>query len=235
MVTVETAAKTRFWNSFSASTEDIQEGLSVGRATAADGHWTKWAYLCARVALNPLINAYKDPVPILSAFSREYMTGNITPNSRAVQSITVEDAVWSVGQALADLGAKDPWMTSTGKIDGRLELQFRCYFRQDPPPSWVKPIPVQVMHRLACIAAASNDQELQAVTDMTIIAFFLLLWSGYYTGTKSDSSPFPLSYVTFSVGRTVFDIVTATDNELSAAVFVILIFTTQKMAFWASK
>ena len=63
---------------------------------------------------------------------------------------------------------------------------------------------------------------------MIIIAFFFLLHPGEYTGTKSDSSPFRLSDVTFSVGRTVFDTSTATNNDLAAAIFVILTFTTQK-------
>ena len=125
------------------------------------------------------------------------------------------------------LGAKDPRMTPTGNLDGRLQLQFRCYSRQDPPPSRVKPIPVQVLRRLACIAAASNDPELQAIADMIIITFFFLLRPGEYTGTKSDSLPFRLSDVTFSVGRTVFDTESATDNDLAAATFVILTFTTQ--------
>ena len=83
-MTVDPAAHTRFWDSFSAPTEDIQEGLYVGQATAADGHWTKWSYFCVKVALEPLIVAYEYPVPILNAFTRDYRTGNIMPNSRAV-------------------------------------------------------------------------------------------------------------------------------------------------------
>ena len=67
---------------------------------------------------------YKEPVPILNTFARDYRTGNIAPNSRAVQSITVEYAARSIGQGIAVLGAKDPQMTSTGNIDGRLQLQF---------------------------------------------------------------------------------------------------------------
>ena len=63
---------------------------------------------------------------------------------------------------------------------------------------------------------------------MIIIAFFFLLRPGKYTGKKSDSTPFRLSYVTFSVGCTVFDTATSTDNELAAATFVILLFSTQK-------
>ena len=138
----------------------------------------------------PLLVAYQDHVPILNAFARDYRTGNIAPDSRGVRSRTVEDAVRSIGQAIAILGAKDPIMTSTGKLDGRLQLQFRCYSRQDPPPSRVKPIPVQVLRRLACVAAAYRYPELQAVADMIIIAFFLLLRPGEYTGTKYESSPF---------------------------------------------
>ena len=228
MATVDPATKTCFWDSFSTLTEDIQEGLSVGRATAADVHWTKWAYFWARVALDPLLVTYKDPVPIFNTFAWYYQTGNIAPNSRVVQSRTVEDAVQLIGQVIGMLGSKYPWMTSTGNIYGRLQLQFCCYSRQDPPPSRVKPIPVQVLRRLACVYAASNDQELQAVAEMIVITFFFLLRPGGYTGTKSDRAPFRLSDVTFSVSRMVFDTATATDNELAAAPFVTLIFSTHK-------
>ena len=140
----------------------------------------------------PYSSLYQDPVPILNAFARDYQTGNIAPDSCGVRSRTVKDAARLIGQAIAMLGAKDPRMTSTGKLDGRLQLQFCCYSRQDPPPSRVKPIPFQVLRRLACVAAASRDPELQAVSDMIIIAFFFLLCPGEYTGTKSDSSPFRL-------------------------------------------
>ena len=81
---MDPAAQTRFWNSFSTATEDIREGLSAGRATAADGHWNKWAYFCSKVDLDPLIVAYKDPVSILNAFARDYRTGNIAPDSHGV-------------------------------------------------------------------------------------------------------------------------------------------------------
>ena len=83
--------------------------------------------------------------------------------------------------------------------------------------------------------ATSNDQELQAVTDMIIIAFLFLLRPGEYTFKKSDSSPFRLSDVTFSVGRTVLNTSTATDNELAAATFVILVFNTHKNGVQSEK
>ena len=80
---------------------------------------------------------------------------------------------------------------------------------------------------MACVAATSNDQELQAVAYMIIIDSFFLLRIGEYTGTKYDSSSFLLLDVTFSVGLIVFHTATATNNELAAATFLILVFTTQ--------
>ena len=85
MATVDPVAQTRFCHSFRSATEDISEGLFTGRATAADGHCTKLTYFCARVALDPLLVAYQDPVPILNAFARYYRTGNIAPGSRGVR------------------------------------------------------------------------------------------------------------------------------------------------------
>ena len=120
----------------------------------------------------------------------------------------------SIGQAIAALWSKDPCMPSTGEIIGRLSLQFRCYYRQDLPPSCVQHIPLHVLRRLDCVDAASNDPELQAVTDMIIITFFFHLRPGEYTGTKSDSAPFRLSDVTFIVGRTIFNTTIATYGEL---------------------
>ena len=72
------------------------------------------------MALDPLLVAYQDPVPILNAFARDYQTGAIATSSHSVRSRTVEDAVRSIGQAIAMLGAKDPRMTPTGNLDGRL-------------------------------------------------------------------------------------------------------------------
>ena len=78
------------------------------------------------MSLHPLLVSYKDPVPILNVFDWDYMTGNIVPKSRAVQSRMVEDSVRLIGQAIAVLGAKNPQMMSIGKINGWLQLQFRC-------------------------------------------------------------------------------------------------------------
>ena len=134
MADVETAARVRFCNTFCAATDDIAEGLSTGRACAADGHWTKWVNVCSRVALNPLLISYKYPVPILNIFARDYRTGDIAQTSGPVQYRMDEDAVRSIGQALAALGLADPRYGKDGNINIRLHFQLCCYTKQDSPP-----------------------------------------------------------------------------------------------------
>ena len=134
MADVDTSARVRFCNTFCAATEDIAEGLSTYRAWTADGHWTKWDNFCSRVALDPLRIGYKEPVPILNTFARDYRTGDIAPTSSPVQSRTAEDAVRLIGQALVALGLADPRYGKDGKINIRLRFQLCCYTKQDHPP-----------------------------------------------------------------------------------------------------
>ena len=125
MADVDTTARVCFCNTFCAATDEISEGLSTDQACAADGHWTKWANFCLRVSLDHLLISYKDPAPILNIFYRDYRTGDIAPTSRPVQSRTAEDAIRSIGQALAALGLANPCYGKGGKIDIRLRFQLR--------------------------------------------------------------------------------------------------------------
>ena len=77
------------------------------------------------MALDPLLIGYKDPVPVLNIFARDYRTGDITSTSSPVQSRTAEDAVRSIGQALAALGLADPRYRKDGKINIRICFQLR--------------------------------------------------------------------------------------------------------------
>ena len=138
--------------------DDIVEGLSTGRACADDGHWTKWANFCSRVALDPLLIGYKYPAPIHNIFTRDYRTGDIAQTISPARSRTAEDAVRSIGQALAALGLADPRYGKDGKINIRLRFQLRCYTKQDPAPNRVKPVPIIFLRKVAVVALATNDE-----------------------------------------------------------------------------
>ena len=91
MATVDLVAQTRFWHSLRSATEDFSEGLSTGRAIAADGHWTKWTYFCARLALDPLLVAYQDPVLNLNRSGAYTTAAGRNCSSLVVSGEGVED------------------------------------------------------------------------------------------------------------------------------------------------
>ena len=64
--------------------------------------------------------------------------------------------------------------------------------------------------------------------DAIIFVYFFGLRLGEYTGSKSDSTLFYLEDITLSCGRIVFA-ATAMEEDLQAATFMTLAFTTHKM------
>ena len=127
------------------------------------------------------------------------------------------------------MGSGDIRLDAHGKIDFRLSRQFRGCTRADPPPSRVKPIPLQVAVELvrAVYASTTGDKGTQATADMIVLAFYYLLRPGEYTVT-TDNAPFKLQDVQLYIGSLVLDLTVATDLELDAATAASLTFTTQK-------
>ena len=126
------------------------------------------------------------------------------------------------------MGAPDPRLNTSGKTDFRLARMIYKWKKEDPPPNRVKPIPIQVIRRLAFIASNSECELTKGITDMIIIAFFFLLRPGEYTNSESDTTPFTLTDVQLFVGGRRLNLLTSTDAELHAATFASLTFTTQK-------
>ena len=62
---------------------------------------------------------------------------------------------------------------------------------------------------------------------MIMVLYLFLFHSGEYTGSKSDRTMFHLKDIAFSCGCSVL-LATATEEDLQAATFVTLTFTTQK-------
>ena len=128
------------------------------------------------------------------------------------------------------MGADDPRLNSAGKTDFRIGRMLACWKKQDPPANRVKPIPIQVIRRIAAVAAAlpPTAHTLRAVADMIIIAFFFLLRPGEYTDSPSDSTPFAFADVQLFLGTIRLDLASSTEAQLLTATSAALTFTTQK-------
>ena len=105
----------------------------------------------------------------------------------------VEDYVRSIEQKNLNMGASDPRLNTSGNIDVRLQQMLSCYSKKDPPPNRVKPVPVQVIHRIFAVAATLHHDPQHKCLAVTIgLAFFFLLRPGEYDRSPSNSSLFQL-------------------------------------------
>jgi hypothetical protein len=165
-------------------------------------------------------------------FAHEVRSGHLAADGKPVRKRTVEQYLRSVAQIFASVGAADPRHNSIGKTDFRLYRQFRLYNKQDPPPSRVRPVPLQLLIHIhdtvTQLPAATARQS--AIADLALMAFFFLLRPGEYckSGPDTESHPFRLRDVTFSIGESNHNAATAPLDRIRAADYVALYFTTQK-------
>ena len=149
--------------------------------------WDVWTQFCRPLGFNPILSEYKDPIPILQVFARQLRTGTLAPSKRGLLKRSVEGYLRAVGQTHTALGSPDPRETWSGRTDFRLQRQLACYQKQDPPPNRVKPLPLQIIRRIASVASATPTPLHCATTDMITLAFFFLLRPGEYTSTTTES------------------------------------------------
>jgi hypothetical protein len=125
--------------------ERIRSGVTNKRANAMDKHWERREQFCLENNVDPLLQTWDDPVPIIQVFGERYHDGRLAPKQNSVKSRTVEDALRAVGQAHARLGAPDPRKDHHGKTDLRIQRQIKAYEKTDDPPRRVKPVPMLVI------------------------------------------------------------------------------------------
>jgi hypothetical protein len=127
-----------------------------------------------------------------------------------------------------NVGAKDPRLNSANQIDFRLQRMIKSWKSSNPAPLRVKPIPFQVIQRVASLSQLSSMSDFlyQATTNMIILAFFFLLCLGEYT--DNDKTPFCLKDVQLFIGPRSLNLQTLSTAKLAQACFGSLTFTDQK-------
>jgi len=218
-----------FLRDLRAAKKAISAGVSVGRAKASCSVWEIWQNYCAELGLDPFLEAIQDKVPLLQVFAQRVRTGALASSGNPILARSVEDYLRHVAQTFQSVGASDPRKKPGEKaIDFRLTRLQAAWKKKDPPPHRVKPVPIQVIRRIATLAALSALESTKAVSDMIVLAFFFLLRPGEYVDTNSESTPFTLADVSLYIGDTYLSPATATDQQLLSATRVTLTFTTQK-------
>lgn len=136
-----------------------------------------------------------------------------------------------MGQAYARMGTPDPRLTPHGDLDLRLTSLYRAWARADAPPHRVKPLPVSVVTQVWNLAQDEGTASALAAADCLILGFYFLLRPGEYLGTPPSHGPSPmfrLQDIRLWIGSRALDTFTAPADDLLAATFATLTFTTQK-------
>jgi hypothetical protein len=168
-------------------------------------------------------------MPILQIFAHRYRLGSLAPSGSPVKARTVEAALRAVGQTFSVLGQADPRLLSSGKLDFWLQRQLQYYNKLDPPPTRVKPIPLQILQAAVTFCYTSTSPDAHAVAHMLLLGFFFLLHpSEYAYTTNPDAAPFRICDIHLIIHNRRLNIQTCSDQDLHAATFVALEFTTQK-------
>lgn len=218
----------RLRSDFSAAQEAVKTGVSAGRASSAIAVWNIWSAFTSELGLDPFLQAFPDKIPFLQIFAVRVRCGELSASGCAVRARSAEDYVRHVAQAFLNVGAEDPRLNSAHQIDFRLQRMIKSWKSSDPAPLRVKPIPIQVIRRVATLSqlSSANDSLYQATTDMIILAFFFLLRPGEYT--DNDNTPFCLKDVQLFIGPRCLNLQTSSAAELAQARFGSLTFTDQK-------
>jgi hypothetical protein len=212
--------------------DKVAAGVHSSRASTDRTNWRQWCAFCLNLRLDPSLAGVQDPIPLLQMFAHQVCTGQLAADGRPVRKQTMEQYLCSVAQIFASVGAPDPRHNALGKTGFRLYRQFRTYDKQDPLPTRVRPVPLQLLvHMHETVDRLDNAIDHQrAVTDLALMAFFFLLRPGEYckSGPDTESHPFRLQDVTFSIGKANYNAATAPLDCIIQANYVALYFTTQK-------
>ena len=106
-----------------------------------------------------------------------------------------------------------------------LKRQFQSYKKEDPPPTRVEHLPVELIKLAVQACRASNTEKDTCIADMITIGFFFLCRPGEHT-VIFDNEPFKLLNVQFYQDNTPVPI--QSSKLLPAADFLTLSFDTQK-------
>jgi hypothetical protein len=133
------------------------------------------------------------------------------------------------GQTFSLMGYQDPCLYASGKLDLRLHRQLQAYSKDNPLPTRVKPVPLQIIYHVVHHCAYTPDPRQNTVGQMTLLGFFFLLRPGEYAYTEStEAAPFRICDAPLLCNNIRLDPMTCPEHLLDMASQVTLEFTKQK-------
>jgi len=135
--------------------------------------------------VDEMLTGVPDPerIELLTAFAERVRRGHYGNGTR-VRAGTVQVAIRAIGTTFEMDGLPNPTYRSEGKYWLQLERLIEAYRRQDPPAQHKLAVPVSLVTYLYHLGTHSTSDKVQAICDMSSIAFYYLLRVGEYTSHR---------------------------------------------------
>ncbi|KAL3823338.1 hypothetical protein ACHAXA_010473, partial [Cyclostephanos tholiformis] len=160
MSTLDADTASRFSSDIRVAQDTVLQGVSPGRAAGIATAWGKWIEFTHDLGLDPFLQTFQDKIPFLQVFAQRVHSGDLAANGNPIRSRSVEDYIRGVAQTFLHVGATDPRLNTAHTIDFRLQRTLKAWKTTDPAPLRVKPIPIEVIKRIA--VSAPSEQIRQA-------------------------------------------------------------------------
>jgi hypothetical protein len=122
-------------------------------------------------------------IELLAAFAERVRRGHCG-NGNTVRAGTVQVALCAIGKTFEMDGLPNPTYRCEGKYWLQLERLIEGYRRHDPPAQHKVAVPVSLVEYLTDLGTDSSSPKVQAICDMSTIAFYYLLRVGEYTAHR---------------------------------------------------
>ena len=173
-------------------------------------YWDAWEEFAIAFGIDPWLCGTQEAKKIvaLQAFAERVRTGTYG-RGKTIRTPTVQVALRAIGQKFELAGKPNPTYRAHNQYILPLKRQLEGMRRSDPPPDHKLAVPVDVPDFIYRRGYTSGIHRLEAVGDLSIIAFYYLLRVGEYTyhGPKSNrrTQQFRVLDVTFRHNGNVID------------------------------
>ena len=154
---------------------------------------------------DPFLTGLDDKIPFFRVFAQRLRDGRSSRSGNPITAGHLADEIYHVVKTFQELGAKDPRRDDDGRVDVRYKNLITAYRNEDPAPTRVKPIPIQVLHQAQrTVSLCTPGAADYAVMDLIWIAFFFLLRPGEYV-LGSETTPLVVQDVSLMVNAHKID------------------------------
>ena len=155
-------------------------------------YWKHWCSYTKSVNIDPLLST-TDPLIrdlVLTAFAARVRSGHYgRGNKIRVQGVT--DALSAISKTIELAGYKSPVYRSPNTYNLQIQRCIEGFRREDPPavPQLALPVtvPLHMAEQAYATGTPTNNNQDQAIADLSVIAFFYLLRVGEYMAPRVAS------------------------------------------------